>query len=140
MNKQINKLKKETGATGLDIALGALILMMFTSLIFSLYLQIYKQTSLIKIHENAMGYLIQICEDIDIKEYEETENLEEYKNQIIQTINIPKDKYTLLMYQEKYIDQNPKAQDLVKKITVKITYNFDGEDRTITIKKIKVKE
>jgi hypothetical protein len=140
MNKKMIKLKKETGASGLDVATGALIFMMFTSLIFSLYLQIYKQTSLIKIHENALGYIIQICEDIDMKSYGETEDLAEYKNQVIQTINMPEDKYTLLMYQEKYIDENPNAQDLVKKITINVTYNFDGEDRTITIKKIKVKE
>ena len=140
MNKKMIKLKKETGASGLDVATGALIFMMFTSLIFSLYLQIYKQTSLIKIHENALGYIIQICEDIDMKSYGETEDLAEYKNQVIQTINMPEDKYTLLMYQEKYIEENPNAQDLVKKITINVTYNFDGEDRTITIKKIKVKE
>lgn len=140
MNKKMIKLKKETGASGLDVATGALIFMMFTSLIFSLYLQIYKQTSLIKIHENALGYIIQICEDIDMKSYGETEDLAEYKNQVIQTIDMPEDKYTLLMYQEKYIDENPNAQDLVKKITINVTYNFDGEDRTITIKKIKVKE
>lgn len=140
MNKKIFKLKKETGASGLDVATGALIFMMFTSLVFSLYLQIYKQTSLIKIHENALEYIIQICEDIDMKSYGETEDLAEYKNEIVSTIGLPQDKYKLSMYQEKYIDENPNAQDLVKKITINITYNFDGEDRTIIVKKIKVKE
>ena len=33
MNKKIFKLKKETGASGLDVATGALIFMMFTSLV-----------------------------------------------------------------------------------------------------------
>lgn len=140
MNKENLKLRSERGASGLDIATGAVIFMIFTTLVFSLYLQIYKQTALIKIHEDAMGYIIQICEDIDMKNYGQTEDLEEYKNTIINEINLPQDKYKLSLFQEKYIEENPEAQDLVKKISINITYNFDGEDRQITVNKIKVKE
>ena len=140
MKKNIGKLIKENGATALDISTGALIFMLFTSVIFTLYLQIYKQSSLIKIHQNAMGYLIQICEDIDLEDYSVTEDLNEYKKSIINKINLPVDKYTLTLQQEKYIDTHPGANDIVKKIIVKIKYNFDDEERSIEIKKIKVKE
>ena len=140
MKKYKKKLNKEKGATALDISTGALIFMLFTSVIFTLYLQIYKQSSLIKIHQDAMGYIIQICEDIDLQDYVETENLEEYKESIIGKINLPVDKYTLTLQQEKYIDTHPEANDIVKKIIVKIKYTFDGEEKSIEIKKIKVKE
>ena len=134
------KLNKENGATALDIATGALIFMLFTSVIFTLYLQIYKQSSLIKIHQDAMGYMIQICEDIDLQDYEVTEDLETYKNQILSQINLPQNRYTLTLQQEKYIDSHPDANDIVKKIIVNIKYTFDDEERDIEIAKIKVKE
>lgn len=140
MKRKIIKFNKENGATALDISTGALIFMLFTSVIFTLYLQIYKQSSLIKIHQDAMGYVIQICEDIDLQSYETTENLEEYKNDIINKINLPVNKYTLTLKQEKYVDTHPGADDIVKKIIVNIKYTFDNEERSIEIKKIKVKE
>ena len=134
------KLNKERGATALDISTGALIFMLFTSIIFTLYLQIYKQSSLVKIHQDVMGYVIQICEDIDLEDYEATEDLEEYKNNIISKINLPVDRYKLTLQQEKYIDTHPEAEDIVKKIIVNINYTFDNEERSIEIKKLKVKE
>ena len=139
MKKYFKKLNKEKGATALDISTGALVFMLFTSIIFTLYLQIYKQSSLIKIHQDAMGYIIEICEDIDLKNYSEIENLEEYKNYIINKINLPVDRYTLTLEQEKYIDSYPEADDIIKRIIVKIKYTFDNEERTIEIKKKKVK-
>ena len=134
------KLNKENGATALDIATGALIFMLFTSVIFTLYLQIYKQSSLIKIHQDAMGYMIQICEDIDLQDYGATEDLNEYGQEIISKIALPQDRYTLTLQQEKYIDSHPEANNIVKKIIVNIKYVFDDEERNIEIEKIKVKE
>ena len=140
MKRNMMKLNKERGATALDISTGALIFMLFTSIIFTLYLQIYKQSSLVKIHQDVMGYVIQICEDIDLEDYEATEDLEEYKNNIISKINLPVDRYKLTLQQEKYIDTHPEAEDIVKKIIVNINYTFDNEERSIEIKKLKVKE
>lgn len=139
MNKN-KKLKQENGATGIDIATGAIIFILFTSTIFTLYLQIYKQSALVKIHEDIMGYIIEICEDIDMQSYEATEDLEQYKVQVTQTINLPTDKYTLSLTNEKYIDENTSAEDVVKRINIKVRYNFDNEEREIQINKIKVKE
>ncbi len=140
MKKYMIKLNKEKGATALDISTGALIFMLFTSVIFTLYIQIYKQSSLIKIHQNAMGYMIQICEDIDMQDYGATEDLDSYKDKIISQINLPQDRYTLTLQQEKYIDTHSDAKDIVKKIIVDIKYTFDNEERDIEIAKIKVKE
>lgn len=140
MKRNMTKLNKERGATALDISTGALIFMLFTSIIFTLHLQIYKQSSLVKIHQDAMGYVIQICEDIDLEDYEATEDLEEYKNNIISKINLPLDRYTLTLQQEKYIESHPEAEDIIKKIIINIKYTFDDEEKSIEIKKIKVKE
>lgn len=140
MKKCNKKTKYEKGATALDVSTGALIFMLFTSIIFTLYLQIYKQSSLIKIHEDALGYMIEICEDIDLKNYNDTEDLSEYKEYIINKINLPLDRYTLTLQQEKYIDIHPEADDIIKKIVINVKYTFDNEERSIEIKKIKVKE
>lgn len=140
MKKNICKFKSEKGASALDISTGILVFVLFTSLILTLYLQIYKQSSIIKIHQDAMGYIIQICEDIDLQTYESTEDLEQYKKDIVSKINFPTDRYELILQQEKYIELHPEAEDIVKKIIVDVSYNFDGEERKIEIKKIKVKE
>ena len=137
--KKIN-LKKENGATGLDIATGALVFILFTTVILTLYVQIYKQSALIKIHQDAMTYVIKICEDIDLKEYGEIEDLNDYKNSIISQIGLPEDRYTLSLSQEKYIDTYPDAKDIVKKIKISLVYNFAGQDKEIIVNKIKVKE
>lgn len=139
--KKIKKMiKNERGFTGLDLVTGAIIFSLLTSTIFTLYLQIYKQSSLIKIHEHAMGYIIEICEDIDMQDYASTENLEQYKQEIINKISLPTDKYSLSLTQEKYIDINENASDLVKRISINVKYNFDSKEREIKVNKIKVKE
>lgn len=134
------KVKSEKAATALDITTGVLVFVLFTSVIFTLYLQIYKQSSIVKIHQDVMGYAIQICEDIDLQSYEDTEDLEAYKEDIMGRINFPEDRYVLNLQQEKYIESNQKAEDIVKKIIVNISYTFDNEERSIEIKKLKVKE
>lgn len=140
MKKIMINLKEEKGITAVDISTGALIFILFTTVILALYTQIYKQSALIKIHQDAMSYIIQICEDIDFKKYGITEDINGYKQNIIEQINFPTDKYELIMTQEKYIETHPDAEDLVKKINVKILYIFDGQERTIEVNKVKVKE
>lgn len=140
MSRNKQKIKTEKGATGLDVATGALVFILFTTVILTLYLQIYRQSAIIKIHEEAMGYIIEICEDIDMRNYGELEDINEYKDTIIATIGLPVDKYNLYITQEKYIDTHPDAKDIVKRIKINITYNFDGQDRSIEVNKIKVKE
>ena len=87
-----------------------------------------------------MGYIILICEDIDMQNYQSTENLDQYKTQVMERISLPSNKYTLSLSKVKYTDTNSTAQDLVKRITISIKYNFDNEDREIKVNKIKVKE
>jgi len=87
-----------------------------------------------------MGYIILICEDIDMQTYQTTENLETYKQLVISQINFPVDKYDLVLTQEKYIDTDTSATDLVKRIKINVKYNFDNKEREIQINKIKVKE
>ena len=140
MNKIKRKEKNEKGATGIDIATGAVIFILFTSTIFTLYLQIYKQSALVKIHQDIIGYMVEICEDIDMKSYEETEDLNQYGQQVVSQVNLPTNKYTLTLTEEKYIETNPEAQDLVKKIKISIKYTFDNKEREIQINKIKIKE
>lgn len=139
MKDNKTKIKKEKGATGLDVATGVVIFMLFSTFILTLYVQIYKQTSIIKIHEDAMGYIIPICEDIDMRNYDDIEDLQQYTALIKTKIGLP-NRYNLQITQEKYINTHPEAEDIVKRLTISITYNFDEEDRVITVNKIKVKE
>ena len=90
MKDNKTKIKKEKGATGLDVATGVVIFMLFSTFILTLYVQIYKQTSIIKIHEDAMGYIISICEDIDMRNYGDTEDLQQYTELIKTKIGLPR--------------------------------------------------
>ena len=128
--------KNNKGTTTLDMTTGVIIFVLFTSLILTLYLNIYKQASLIKIHEDAMSYLTKICEAIDLKAYDDTDDV----NAIAREVGLPTDKYKISYTIEKYTKDHPEAEDLVKRINITLLYTFDKETRTIEISKIKVKE
>ena len=132
------KFKNEKGITGVDIAIAMVILIIFSGLIISFYMNIYKVIAETKIHQTIITYMVQICEKIDAEDYEEVDTVEEV-NTIISGMNILEG-YTITPSVEKYSGDDPNKKDIVEKISFNISYQFDGETKNFNIKKIKVKE
>lgn len=136
-------LKKENGVTNADMVIGMIIFIIGAATILTLYLQIYKLTSKIKIDQTAIGYITEICEQIDLNNYEDitVENV----NTIISNAKIP-DNYQFTCsnienYSSKYMQSTGnEIPDVVKKVFINVKYNFDNYSRNYQVSKIKVKE
>ena len=137
------KLKNEKGVTNADMVIGMIVFIIGAATILTLYLQIYKLTSKIKIDQTAIGYITEICEQIDLNNYEDitVENV----NTIISNAKIP-DNYEFTCsnienYSSKYMQSTGnEIPDVVKKVYINIQYNYDNYSRNYQINKIKVKE
>lgn len=136
-------LKKENGVTNADMVIGMIIFIIGAATILTLYLQIYKLTSKIKIDQTAIGYITEICEQIDLNNYEDitVENV----NTIISNAKIPSN-YEITCsnienYSSNYKDETGNdIPDVVKKVFINVKYNFDNYSRNYQVSKIKVKE
>ena len=137
------KLKNEKGVTNADMVIGMIVFIIGAATILTLYLQIYKLTSKIKIDQTAIGYITEICEQIDLNNYEDitVENV----NTIISNAKIP-DNYEFTCsnienYSSKYMQSTGnEIPDVVKKVYINIQYNYDNYSRNYQVSKIKVKE
>lgn len=135
--------KKENGVTNADMVIGMIIFIIGAATILTLYLQIYKLTSKIKIDQTAFGYITEICEQIDLNNYEDitVENV----NTIISNAKIPSN-YEITCsnienYSSNYKDETGNdIPDVVKKVFINVKYNYDNYSRNYQVSKIKVKE
>lgn len=138
------KIKSEKGITGTDITVGIILFLLASSVIFTLFHNIYMTVIEIKIHEVAVGVITDIFENIDLENYE---NLTETKLQKIindsnakNYFNLIQDKSKVEYKIEKYSDINPNAEDIVKKIKIVVNYKINGISKKISMNKIKIRE
>jgi hypothetical protein len=152
----MKNLKENKGFTQADIVISIVILMLFTTLVSSLFYNSYVSSMKSKRHSEATIYLTKIFESIELISYD---NLE---NEIINVINkIDENKlsgtivesgntqislstpYKAEVEIKKYneMDGNTDKEDLVKLITVTIKYKSKNDkEETITAKRLKTKE
>ena len=131
------KIKSNKAITITDLIIAVVILMIFIGSIGTLFYEISKNTSLMRMNAIAVNYVVQIAENIDKLTYEEVnENL---NADVVELYDIP-NSYTVLITVENYNDNDNIKEDLIKIITIKIDYSYLGESRTYEIKKLKIKE
>ena len=107
--------------------------------VLAMYLGIYKTMAKTKIDEAIIGYVTEICETIDLRNYEDVDTKEEI-NQLIQTVKIPSNYNVVCENIIKYAEENSSNQDVVEKVNLRIKYTVDNTERDFTISKMKVKE
>jgi len=126
------KVKNEKGVVSVDY-ITAVILFIFGSVaVLALYYNVYTLKVKIKIDETIIGYMTEICETIDLKQYEEVDTVQEI-TQIIQSAKIPSEYNVVCEGIENY-------KDSVEKIKFKITYTLKDITRDFELNKVKVKE
>lgn len=136
------KLKGEKGVTGIDVTIGLILFLIGTTAVLNMYLQIYKNSTMLKINETILGYVTEIFEEIDLENYDDITN--QRVEEIINAANIPS-QYTITKTITKYKDlvenkTDEKVNDYVKKITLNIKYSIDNVQRDFDISKVKVRE
>lgn len=133
------KRNNEKGIINVDYITAIIVFMISSVAILALYISVYKNMSKIKVDETIIGYITEICENIDLVNYSNVDTQEKV-NSLINEIEIPEQYSVLCESVEKYADEDNNSLDLVCKINLRVNYSFDSLNRNYVISKVKVKE
>ena len=121
------------GVTGIDLTVAIIILTLYTGIIVTLMSNTYKTSAEIQMGANAMSYATMVLEKVDEKAYEEIDNNFVTKLKSSGEVQM-NDNYTV------EISTNELEENLFKKVQVSVKYNLNGEEKSIVINKLKIKE
>lgn len=138
--------RKERGELEVDFATGLILFMIGSVAIITMYVNIYTMVVRLKANEVAIGYITEICEEIDAESYDQVINNNTSTKstarltQIINSCVKETDLYTITPTIVKYNETNTAANDVVAKVGLNIKYKIGNQQMDYTINKIKVKE
>lgn len=136
--KNSMKIKNNHGFTIMDVVIGMLILTIFTGILTTSFYKIYKHNVMIRLQAIAVDYAIKIAEDVDKIKYDEVTN--DLNNNIKERYGITEG-YSVSVDVKNYNKDNEQTtQDIIKIVTINIQYSFLDEDKSYSIKKLKIKE
>lgn len=132
--------KKENGFTGIDISIAIIILFIFVSVIATLTYEFNSSSKQIQIRGEAIEIAINEIEKIKNSGFDQFDGLNSTSIQDIngnsfvdQTID-GKDGYYKTISVKDYSEINTNAQEnLVKKVTVTISYTYKGEEQSVEL-------
>lgn len=138
-------LKSNKGITGADAVLGVALAILFSGIIATLSYNIYATSSSLKRSSQALEYITSTFEYVANQYYDDVteENIKNYINSIGGKISTNEGKpYKAQVSVTKYnqIEGNTDKLDLVKEITMSVTYKLGDKDQTIEIKTAKSRE
>ncbi len=131
--------KNEKGILQIDFATAFLIFALSSALILTMYYNIYVIMTRIKVNEALIGYVTEICEEIDLENYDDITT--DRVNEIIKATNIPKEYNLKLNSISKYSDTDSNInEDVVEKLNFTANYEIAGKEQKYSINKVKIKE
>lgn len=138
-------LKNNKGITGADAVLGVALAILFSGIIATLSYNIYVTSSSLKRSSKALEYITSTFEYVATQYYDNVteDNIKEYINNLDEKISTNEGKpYKAQVSVTKYnqIEGNTDKLDLVKEITMSVTYKLGDKDQTIEIKTAKSRE
>lgn len=131
------KRKNEKGVLEIDFATGMILFMISSAAIITMYANIYTLMVKLKVNQVMIGYITEICEEIDAENY--TDLTQERVNKIISACNIPR-QYSVTSSITKYTSINKSAKDVVEKININVSYKVGNQNMKYTVYKVKIKE
>ena len=131
------KRKNEKGVLEIDFATGMILFMISSAAIITMYANIYTLMVKLKINQVMIGYITEICEEIDAENY--TDLTQDRVNKIISACNIPS-QYSVTSSITKYTSINKSANDVVEKININVSYKVGNQNMKYTVYKVKIKE
>ena len=138
-------LKSNKGITGADAVLGVALAILFSGIVATLSYNIYVTSSSLKRSSKALEYITSTFEYVATQYYDNVteDNIKEYINNLDEKISTNEGKpYKAQVSVTKYnqIEGNTDKLDLVKEITMSVTYKLGDKDQTIEIKTAKSRE
>lgn len=131
------KRKNEKGVLEIDFATGMILFMISSAAIVTMYANIYTLMVKLKVNQVMIGYITEICEEIDAENY--TDLTQDRVNKIISACNIPS-QYSVASSITKYTSINKSAKDVVEKININVSYKVGNQNMKYTVYKVKIKE
>lgn len=135
--KNKNILYGNKGVTLTDVIIGIVILTLFAGVISQLMYNIYKQSIEIQASAHANAYATMILEKVDEKSYEEIDG-QNFITKLFNKGEIEIDGKYALEFTVEQLKEFEK--DIIKKVILKIKYNVNGQEKEITMSKLKIKE
>lgn len=139
-------LKSNKGITGADAVLGVALAILFSGIIATLSYNIYVTSSSLKRSSKALEYITSTFEYVATQYYDNVteDNIKNYiSTKLDEKISTNEGKpYKAQVSVTKYnqIEGNTDKLDLVKEITMSVTYKLGDKDQTIEIKTAKSRE
>ena len=137
--------RSEKGFTGIDIAVSVVIIFIFISIIAMLSYRINSTSKEIQLKSDAIYVAINEIEDAKIKGLEEFKgrSIADGNSVVVENVETEKQGYyktiTVLDYTD--LDGNAdKTKDIVKKVTVKITYMYKAKEQSVELSTLLTKE
>jgi len=134
---KVNKIKSDKGVSGVDIVISMLVIVLFAGLIAGLFYQIYYYSTSIRLDALAVDYAVKIAEKTDRLTYEEVNN--NLNNNLREEFEMLSS-YNANVSVENYSNIDSSKKDIIKIVTIKISYKFMDKTEDYTIKKLKIKE
>lgn len=137
--------RSEKGFTGIDIAVSVVIIFIFISIIAMLSYRINSTSKEIQLKSDAIYVAINEIEDAKSKGLEEFKgrSIADGNSVVVENVETEKQGYyktiTVLDYTD--LDGNAdKTKDIVKKVTVKITYMYKAKEQSVELSTLLTKE
>ena len=141
-------IRSEKGYTGIDIAISVIVIFIFVSIISVLIYNFNSKTKEIELKSEATNIAINEIEKIKQQGFEDYDTLnqnskEDEKGNSLENIATEKEGFykTITVTDYTDIERNEnKIPNLVKKVTVKISYVFKAEEQSVELSTILSKE
>lgn len=130
------KFKKENGLAGTDMVIAIIAITIFSTLILSLMVNNSIENIKVVRETMAMIYITEIFENIAISDYDtiSEENIDNF---------VPQDalkNYKVDVTIDNNFEEVEEQQDIIKKISVTLTYNIGNKSYTSSMERYKIKE
>lgn len=129
-------LKNENGITGIDITVAVLIITLFVAMLTTIFFNINTDSKAIERKTEATHYAISLIEEIKNKSFEELNNFIDEQGSSILDENGKETPYikkiSVIDYAEMEGNED-KVPNIVKKVTVEVSYLNKGETEKIEL-------
>lgn len=129
-------LKNEKGITGIDITVAVLIITLFVAMLTTIFFNINTDSKAIERKTEATHYAISLIEEIKNKSFEELNNFIDTQESSILDENGKQTPYTKKIFVIDYAEMEgneDKVPNIVKKVTVEVSYLNKGETEKIEL-------
>ena len=142
------KIKNEKGVSGIEVAIVVVLIFIFVSVIASLIYRINSKSNEIELKSEATSIAvdeIELIKNTDFSEFEELNKTSTTDKNGNSLVNQPtsKEGFYKTIIVEDYTDiegHEDKISDLVKKVTVKISYMFKSKEQSVELSTLLLKE